>query len=51
MGYELNGVTFDSEDLHKLLLMKDGELREYLGILATRFRPVTPTFKLLVKEQ
>jgi hypothetical protein len=37
-------VTFDSEDLHKLLLMKDGELREYLGILTTRFGPINNGF-------
>jgi hypothetical protein len=41
IGLAITGVTFGSEDLYKLLQMKDGELREYLGVLSTRFRPPT----------
>lgn len=39
MGMRLDEVTFKLEDLYKLYQMKDGELKDWLGILMTRFAP------------
>ena len=38
-GYRVDRITLDFNDMRNLLGMKDGELREYLGILHTRFAP------------
>ena len=38
-GYRVDRITLDFKDMRNLLGMKDGELREYLGILYTRFAP------------
>jgi len=40
MGLGLRELTFSSDDLRKLLAMKDEELRDYLSILRTRFAPI-----------
>ena len=39
MGLRLEGITFRGQDMYQLLQMKDGELRERLGVLYTRFAP------------
>ena len=39
MGLRVNGITFSGQDMYQLLQMKDGELREQLGVLYTRFAP------------
>lgn len=38
-GFRVTGVTLDFGDVCNLLNMKDGELRDYLGVLFTRFAP------------
>lgn len=39
MGLHVEGITFRGLDMYQLLQMKDGELRERLGVLYTRFAP------------
>jgi len=39
MGLRLRAVTFNSEDLYKLLKMDDGQMRDWLSTLRTRFEP------------
>jgi hypothetical protein len=41
-GYRAESITLDFRDMRNLLNMKDGELREYLGVLFTRFPPPPP---------
>jgi hypothetical protein len=38
-GYHVESITLNFRDIRNLLNMKDGELREYLGVLFTRFPP------------
>lgn len=38
-GYHVESITLNYRDIRNLLSMKDGELREYLGVLFTRFSP------------
>jgi hypothetical protein len=40
-GYHIESITLNYRDIRNLLSMKDGELREYLGVLFTRFPPNT----------
>ena len=40
MGLGMHELTFNSDDLRKLLAMEDAELRDYLSILRTRFVPI-----------
>ena len=39
MGLGIAVVAFSAQDMHQLLQMSDGELRERLSILYTRFAP------------
>jgi hypothetical protein len=39
MGLHLERLTLKGQDLYQLLQMSDGELRETLSILYTRFAP------------
>ena len=39
MGFCLAGLTLEGQDLHRLLQMKDGEIRERLSVWYTRFGP------------
>ena len=38
-GYHLDSITLRLKDLYGLLDMDDARLREYLGVLCTRFPP------------
>jgi hypothetical protein len=38
-GYHLDSITLYIEDLYALRGMDDAHLREYLGVLCTRFPP------------
>ena len=38
-GYLVESITLNFKDVRNLLNMKDGELREYLGVLFTRYAP------------
>jgi hypothetical protein len=38
-GYHVESITLNFRDMRNLLSMEDGELREYLGVLFTRFPP------------
>jgi hypothetical protein len=39
MGLRIKAAALNSHDLHSLLQMKDGALREWLSSLSTRFEP------------
>lgn len=38
-GYHLDSITLQLKDLYALRAMDDANLREYLGVLCTRFSP------------
>ena len=44
MGYAINGFTLGEEDVRELLSWSDDKLRDWLGIMYTRFAPPTPMF-------
>ncbi len=39
MGLRVDSLVLKSSDLRKLLEMNDGQLREWLSVLTTRFGP------------
>jgi hypothetical protein len=39
MGLRVDSLVIKSSDLRKLLEMNDGQLREWLSVLTTRFGP------------
>jgi hypothetical protein len=39
MGLRVDSLVLNSSDLRKLLELNDGQLREWLSILTTRFGP------------
>lgn len=42
MGLRVEAITFDGQDLLRLLQMKDGEIRDRLSVWYTRFAPFKP---------
>ena len=47
MGYAINGFTLGEEDMRELLSWDSDKLRDWLGIMATRFAPHTPMLTTL----
>lgn len=43
MGLRVEAITFDGQDLLRLLQMKDGEIRDRLSVWYTRFGPCKPS--------
>jgi hypothetical protein len=39
LGYHVESITLNFRDIRNLLSMKENDLRDYLGVLFTRFPP------------